>query len=119
MWIFTKNSFVSVVQYRQKPDRALVRARRRKDLEKLFPGRTNEITHTPEADYAWRIAATKKELAEIMAHYIERYLDYDNFKTAQESDDPEWPQFLGSVWQAGWELQEADAQGQPEPEALD
>lgn len=109
MWIMTKNSFISAVQHRGKPDHVLVRARRRKDLERLFPARSEEIAHTPEADYAWRILASKKELARIVAHYIEHSLEYDNFKAAQERDNNEWPQFLGRVWQAGWEMQEMDA----------
>ena len=101
MWLFTKNSFISVVQHRQQPDNVLVRARVRKHLEKLFPHRGKEIYADSSADYKYRLLISKRELSEVVSDYILCGLDYDNFKAAQGRDDPAWARFLSTVWAAG------------------
>lgn len=104
MWVFTKNSFISCVQHRERPNDVLVRARRRKDLARLFPKRKDQILMDIGADYHYRLLVSKKELAKTLSDYIMQQLTYDNFKAAQDHDD-EWMQFLYSVWTAGLDLQ--------------
>jgi len=105
MWLFTKNSFVSIVQHRERPDDVLIRARVKKHLERLFPHKAEEIYADSDADYKYRLLVSKKELAEVLSAYILQSLDYDNFKAAQEPDDPAWSRFLHEVWGAGLNLQ--------------
>jgi len=105
MWLFTKNSFISVVQHRSQPHNVLVRARVKEHILRLFPEAVKEIQRDDEADYRWRLLVSKKELAEIVSSYIVQSLDYDNFKAAQTTDDPAWSRFLHAVWGEGLRLQ--------------
>jgi hypothetical protein len=36
MWVFLSGAFLSIVQDKQKPERLVVRARRRGDIERVF-----------------------------------------------------------------------------------
>ena len=103
MWLFTKNSFVSAVQHRQQPHNVLVRAREKSHLARLFP--EIPIQEDTEADYRYRLVVPKKEFAKIVSDYIMQSLDYDNFKAAQDVDDPAWTRFLHAVWTEGLRLQ--------------
>jgi len=105
MWLFTKNSFVSIVSHRERPNDVLVRARVRKHLAQLFPEKAKAIYEDAEADYRWRLILSKQELADRISAYILQRLDYDNFKAAQEADDPAWSRFLHAVWAEGLRLQ--------------
>lgn len=104
MWLFTKNSFVSVVQHRERPDDVLVRARAKKHLVRLFPAMADSIQETPDTDYHFRLVISKAAMAEVVASYIMQDLDYDNFKAAQEKDCPGWSKFLHDTWAAGLPL---------------
>ena len=103
MWLFTKNSFVSVVQHRTQPDNVLVRARVKSHLARLFPQK--QMQADDEADYRYRIVVSKEEFATVVSDYIMQNLDYDNFKAAQDTDDPAWTRFLHEVWGEGLRLQ--------------
>jgi hypothetical protein len=105
MWLLTKNSFVSIVLHREQPDNVLVRARVKRHLERLFPHKAKDIYADGGADYKYRLLISKKELAEVVSAYIVQHLDYDNFKGAQEADDPAWMRFLHAVWGEGLKLQ--------------
>jgi len=105
MWLFTKNSFISVVQHRERQDHVLVRARVKKHIVRLFPGQEKLIAKDDTADYRWRLLMPKQVLADTLADYIIHRLDYDNFKAAQEADDPSWLSFLHSIWGVGLGLQ--------------
>jgi hypothetical protein len=105
MWLFTKNSFVSIVQHRERPDDVLVRARAKRHLERLFPHKVEEIYADHDADYTYRLLISKHELADVISAHILERLDYDNFKAAQEKDDPAWKYFLNAVWAEGLKLQ--------------
>lgn len=105
MWIFTKNSFISAVEHRDRPNDLIIRARRRKDLAKLFPRKEKLIQKTPNADYLYRITISKKEFAKVLSDYVLRNLKYSNFKAAQDPDGSEWTQFLHQVWEAGYSMQ--------------
>ena len=105
MWLFTKNSFISVVQHRDQRDDVLVRARVKKHLARLFPEKAEQITKDDSADYRWRLRMPKQEFAAAVTAYIIERLDYDNFKASQEPDDPAWSRFLHSIWGVGLGLQ--------------
>lgn len=105
MWLFTKNSFISVVQHRERPNDVMIRARRRNHLVRLFPKREKQIVKTPSADYMWRLVVSKKELSKVLSEYILRNLTYDNFKAAQDPDGSYWMEFLHEVWGAGHKMQ--------------
>ena len=104
MWLFSKNSFVSVVQHRTQPHNVLVRARVKSHLARLLPNK--QIHEDSEADYHYRLVVTKKEFAKAVSDYIMQSLDYDNFKAAQGTGDPTWTRFLHAVWAEGLQLQE-------------
>ncbi len=99
MWLFTNNSFISVVQHRDKPDSVLVRARQAEHISALFPDK--EIHATPDADYAFRIFITKQELKEVLNNYIDDKLTYPNFKSAQSYKNKAWLSFLHDIWALG------------------
>jgi hypothetical protein len=81
MWLMTTRGFYSAVQHRDDPDRILVRARCRRDLDAiadLVPGEPVLLEH---ADYAWRVEtdrATWRAAVAVLAAEI----DYPNFKSA-------------------------------------
>jgi hypothetical protein len=107
MWIFTLNSFVSVVRHREKPELLLVRARRKKDLVELLGKKwKKEVFEDGLADYRFRVIMPEKDFQGIVADYISNRLTYDNFKAAQKPDD-EFLHFLHKVWGMGMHIQEA------------
>lgn len=82
MWLFTPGGFYSIVAVRDEKNMFLVRARARKDLQNLFPTipRRKIIQKEPyEADYKFRIKASKAEVSLILLYSLER-LNYSNFK---------------------------------------
>ena len=105
MWLFTKNSFISAVQHRERLDDLLVRARVKKHLTRFFPEKTDQIQRDDEADYRWRLVIPKQEVADRLSAYILQELDYANFKDSQDVDDPAWIRFLHAVWAEGSRLQ--------------
>src|SRR4051794_4472799 len=62
MWLVATQGFYSVVAHRRHPDRVIVRARAREDLEALrdqIPGL--RVFSDPHADYRWRAVVTRAE----------------------------------------------------------
>ncbi len=80
MWVFTKVGFFSATEI---PDgRIQVRARVRRDLEKLkktYLPTMGKIKATPRNDYPYRAFVTKDEWAGALWE-IGRDIDYNNFK---------------------------------------
>ncbi len=105
MWLVTKNSFVSVVAHRQRPNDVLVRARRKKDLVRLFPKKVKFIFTDKQADYHYRLILSKAELSKTVTDYIMQQLTYDNFKAAQDPDSQSWTDFLHGIWHLGYHMQ--------------
>ena|SRR5581483_10783196 len=82
MWLFTTQGFYSVVAHRRDPDRLLVRARAREDLEALRDQIPNlRISSDRTADYRWRAVVTRGEWIAAVAQ-LATEIDYDNFKSA-------------------------------------
>ncbi len=106
MWLFSKNSFVSVVAHRDNPEQLLVRARRRADLARILPDHEAAIETLPHADYRYRLIVPRAEFAKVVADYVLNHLDYGNFKDAQEpTPDGAWHNLLMNIWQQGLRYQ--------------
>ena len=81
MWLMTTRGFYSAVRHREDPDRVLVRARCRADIDALGDLLAGEPILLQDADYAWRIEATREEWQRAVAVLVEE-IDYPNFKDA-------------------------------------
>jgi len=82
MWLVTTQGFYSVVAHRDDPERLLVRARVREDLEALRAQIAGiEPVEMPDADYRWRAEVTRDEWQAALAS-LGGSIDYDNFKNA-------------------------------------
>ncbi len=81
MWIFSRRSFLSIVEHSQEPRLLLVRARFPGDIEHWFP--EAEIAETPDADYRFRASLTRERVSEAVALRV-RQINYTNFKASIE-----------------------------------
>lgn len=79
MWICLNDSFLSIVAHRDEPDSLLVRARVAGHIEAVFPGA--EVSVTRHADYGYRAAVPREEVAEAIRQRVEG-LAYPNFKAS-------------------------------------
>jgi hypothetical protein len=106
MWLFTTQGFYSVVAHRRDPEKLIVRARAREDLEALR-GRIPELRVFSDraADYRWRAVVTRAEWVAAVAE-LATELDYDNFKRAVgDRQGRERERLYHRVWAALRELQ--------------
>jgi len=112
VWVFTTIGFYSVVinERDQSWRTFLVRARSRRDLERLLdecrglddaePLGVSRLTilHTPRADYPYRMVMPRAVFAEVVNEQI-RKVDYGNFKDAvAERQSPTRAKVYGAVW---------------------
>ena len=104
MWLFTSNSFVSVVADRDdtQSSRLLVRARIKGDIDQLFPDA--EVMETPLADYRYRAWIERQAVSNAFTKQVEG-LTYTNFKNSVKDKERQKP--LMHVWQAMFDHQEA------------
>lgn len=84
MWLCLNNAFFSIVE----PagilgDTLLVRARRKGDIEKVFPDA--EVVRTPGRDYLFRAQVSRELVAKTIADQV-RGIGYDNFKSSVRDD---------------------------------
>lgn len=102
MWIFLKGSYLSVVD---KGDASgatlLVRARRRGDIEAVFP--QAQVIEGGGTDYAYRARIDREEVAARIADSI-RGIRYGNFKGAV-GDNARHDAYLG-VWDVMYRFQQ-------------
>ena len=81
MWLMTTRGFFSVVEHREDDNLLLIRARCKQDIDAL----ANLVPATPisilDADYAWRIEATRAQWAEALVALLAE-VTYPNFKNA-------------------------------------
>lgn len=77
MWVMLYDSFFSIVKKDCEPDELMVRARRRGDIEKLWPDA--RVTTYTKSDYMFRAAIKTVDVVAKMALEIED-IDYANFK---------------------------------------
>ena len=82
MWICLNRAFLSIVTpspSEPNSDVLLVRARRKGDIQSVFPGAS--VTSTPERDYLYRALISRAEIARAMADEVAN-IDYNNFKNS-------------------------------------
>lgn len=83
MWIFTPESFVSVVadsgSLDKKLKRLVARGRFPGDIERFLEGAT--VTETRDSDYRFRTFAPRAEIAAALHAAVSR-INYDNFKAS-------------------------------------
>jgi hypothetical protein len=100
MWFCFNDGFFSVVQDFQYDDVLVVRARRWKDIKKLFP--TKKINITTETDYAFRVFISRAEWKKIMIEKIDS-INYTNFKNSVM--DYDLHEAYKEIWNICWYLQ--------------
>ena len=84
MWICLNNSFLSIVSDNKNPDLLLVRARKKGDIEAVFPNTiVNENIGT---DYKYRSFIDRRTVASVLAD-LALNIDYDNFKNSVVDPD--------------------------------
>lgn len=83
MWIFTSDSFLSIVSKDCQPDELLVRARREGDIEAVFPNA--KVQKTVGNDYLYRARIKRTVVAAAMTKQVEQ-LAYSNFKSSIRDD---------------------------------
>ena len=87
MWVFTTKGFFSIVEHKNDPNRVVIRARVRKDIESikmLFEELGLEVSGVEENvsfDYRYRVFARRIDWASVMAQLITD-MGYTNFKNA-------------------------------------
>lgn len=100
MWIMTRipgtnrGAFISIVakdrdghhSHESPAGELSIRARRRADLEGLFPG-DRVIDSGGDGDYQFRVFKTRHEVADLLMTAVED-LKYDNFKDSVYADKP-------------------------------
>lgn len=100
MWVCLSDSFLSIVHKDCKPHQLLVRARRKGDIEAVFPrAKVRESVYT---DYRYRAVVTRNAVANALARQAMN-VDYDNFKDSVEDDD--LYHAYSSVWGVMYRLQ--------------
>jgi hypothetical protein len=87
MWLITESGFYSAVEHREDPDRILIRARDRGDLERLVElvdslsgAPTPRIVEMEDADYLYRIEVFRQEWIDACAA-MAGAVNYANFKS--------------------------------------
>lgn len=84
MWICFNDAFLSIVAKDCPPDHLLVRARRKGDIERVFPGA--KVKESGATDYRYRAVVPRAAVAKVAAERI-MSIDYGNFKNSVEDDD--------------------------------
>ena len=77
MWIFTRSSFLSIINDPDDPDCLTVRARHRGDIERLWPDYIAFVT--PGRDYKYRCVIPRREVTQALLSEVSK-IDYANFK---------------------------------------
>jgi hypothetical protein len=95
LWVFTTKGFFSIVEHKKDPNRVVIRARIRKDIDSikmLFEELGFEVSDVEENvsfDYRYRVFASRSDWASVMIQLITD-MGYTNFKNAvHEADAPE------------------------------
>lgn len=104
MWIFLSNSFLSIVDKGDDTGQTLlVRARRKGDIETVFPDA--KVIEGGSTDYRYRARVEREQVAKAIADQV-RGVRYGNFKaTVREHDRHD---AYMDTWQAMMKFQEAE-----------
>lgn len=96
MWIFMNDSFVSIVEDKTNPANLMVRARRKGDIERAFPGHRGRMLRQ-KTDYAYRATIPRHVVADQMAGAV-RAINYTNFKDSVPLRDNDRHSAYLRVW---------------------
>ncbi len=110
MLIFTRNSFLSIVDHAQDDRFVVVRGRIPGDIEAIFP--EAEVFERPGADFKYQ-ATIARDRASLRIGHLVKEIHYESFESTIE--DPERRQAYIQVWSAMYEEQMRRA----EPEAAE
>lgn len=106
MWIFTTQGFISAVY---KDNAVQIRARDKKSLTQLSAHSGATITHTPLADYPYRLATSRELFAAWLANQAQ-VLGYPNFKSEVELvRGSKFVRPLHKVWSAMLDIEDEGA----------
>ena len=100
MWLCTNQGFLSIVADPADTKLLLVRARRKGDIESLFPDA--DVRRTPGRDYLYR-ASIDRGIVPLVAAMALLKIDYGNFKNSVK--DRNLHHAYAEVWQVMSELQ--------------
>jgi len=84
MWLFLRESFVSVVQHDDEHRLLVVRSRLAGDIERLFP--EAEVAEDPVADYRFCATVPRDRVAQVVANRIQ-HIDYPSLNEAVEGTE--------------------------------
>lgn len=101
MWICLNNAFFSIVEPKPASDSLLVRARRKGDIEKVFPAA--KVDRTPGRDYLYRALISRELVAAAIADQV-RAVTYPNFKNSVQ--DRKLHSAYGRFWHVMADVQE-------------
>lgn len=101
MWVCLNNAFLSIVNKGGDGGDLLVRARRRGDIERVFPDAA--VVEREGTDYEFRAHVSKAVVASAMVDLVQE-IDYSNFKSSV-TDTPLHDAYM-DVWLAMNKLQE-------------
>jgi hypothetical protein len=113
MWICLNDAFLSIVAKDCDRDHLLVRARRKGDIERVFPNA--KVDRSPRGDYLYRSVILRADIAVALAEQVKN-VDYNNFKDSV-ADDALHDAYL-NTWVAMARLQPRrpySASGWPDP----
>ncbi|MEN6544469.1 MAG: hypothetical protein ABFE07_00335 [Armatimonadia bacterium] len=79
MWCCLSDAFLSIVEPEPGSPVLRVRARRKGDIERVFPGA--KVERTPGRDYLYRAHIDREIVAQVMADQV-RGISYGNFKNS-------------------------------------
>jgi len=85
VWIFTRDSFLSIVRDRTDPERMLVRAREAEDIRRIWP--SADVTETPDADYRFRASIGRTDTANTIAALVSGITYTTDFKGGVREKD--------------------------------
>jgi hypothetical protein len=77
VWLMLNDSFLSFVSKDCKPSEVLVRARRPRDIQTVFPNA--KVTEYDKSDYQFRAVVTRDDVKAALAGEVDRIV-YPNFK---------------------------------------
>jgi hypothetical protein len=100
MWLCLNNAFLSIVAKDCAPAELLVRARRKGDIERVFPYAT--VVVSAKTDYRFRAVVKRWSVVRALARSV-RSIDYSNFKDSVK--DPMLHDAYLKVWNAMADLQ--------------
>lgn len=102
MWICLTDSFLSIVHKDCADDELLVRARRRGDIERVFPHA--KVVVNMNTDYMFRARVKRTDVADALMIQAAT-IDYPNFKNEVADDDLH--NAYSSIWNVMFRLQNA------------